>query len=155
MKNSNIGYSFGERSSKVLHTCHPDLIKIHELAITRTRIDYGISEGHRSLERQKELYDQGKSQIDGISKKGKHNYMPSLAGDIYIYHSDPAMRKKLAYDKGSLCYVAGVIMACAVELLEIGKITHLVRWGGNWDQDGIILLDQGFDDLPHFELAKL
>ena len=154
MKNTNTGYTFGARSSKILATCHPDLIKIHELAITRTRVDYGMSEGHRSLERQKALYDQGKSQIDGIRKKGKHNYKPSLAGDIYIYHPDPAMRKKLAYDKGSMCYVAGIIMSCALELFEKGETSHLIRWGGNWDRDGIILLDQSFDDLPHFELIK-
>jgi len=149
-----MNFNFGKRSIEMLDTCHHDLIKIHTLAISRTRVDYGISEGHRSIERQKALYDKGYSQIDGINKKGKHNYKPSLATDIYIYHTDLATRRKLAYDKGSLCYVAGIIIACADELLEIGGISHKIRWGGNWDKDGIILHDQSFDDLPHFELVK-
>jgi len=146
--------TFGKNSKAKLETCHLDLVKIHKLAIQRTRVDYGISEGHRSIERQKELFDKGYSQIDGINKKGKHNYKPSLATDIYIYHPDLATRRKLAYDKCSLCYVAGIIISCAKELYEMGKITHKIRWGGNWDKDGIILYDQSFDDLPHFELVK-
>ena len=147
-----MSFNFGENSKKRLDSCHKDLQLIHKLAISRTKVDYGISEGHRSLKRQKELYDKGYSQVDGIRKKGKHNYLPSLATDIYIYHPDLATRRKLAYDKGSLCYVAGIIDACAEELLKEGFIEHKIRWGGNWDSDGIILIDQSFDDLPHFEL---
>lgn len=147
-------YSFGNGSSQKLNTCHQDLIKIHRLAISRSRIDYGISEGHRSLERQKLLFDQGRSKIDGINKKGKHNFEPSLATDIYIYHPVLEIRQKLAYDLGSLCYIAGLIMCCTAELLEKGEITHTIRWGGNWNKDGVILQDQSFDDLPHFELVK-
>lgn len=130
------------------------MIKIHQLAISRSRIDYGISEGHRSLERQKLLFDQGRSKIDGISKKGKHNFEPSLATDIYVYHPDLETRQKLAYDPGSLCYIAGLIISCADELLGKGEINHTIRWGGNWDKDGVILKDQSFDDLPHFELVE-
>ena len=148
-----MSFTFGNRSTEKLSSCHPDLILIHQLAISRTRIDYGISEGHRSLERQKELFDQGRSMIDGIERMGKHNYQPSLATDIYIYHPDAAIRQKLVYDVGSLCYVAGVIISCTAELLAQEKITHGIRWGGNWDKDGIILMDQSFDDLPHFELS--
>lgn len=148
-------YKFGNTSTRKLSTCHPDLVQIHQLAISRSRIDYGISEGHRSLERQKELFDQGRSKIDGINRKGKHNFKPSLATDIYIYHPDPETRQKLAYDPGSLCYVAGVILSCTAELLEQQKISHSIRWGGNWDKDGVILMDQSFDDLPHFELITI
>ncbi len=148
-------YSFGKSSSDKLQTCHPDLIRIHNLAISRSRIDFGISEGHRSLARQKLLFDQGRSKIDGINKIGKHNHKPSMATDIYIYHPELEIRQKLAYDLGSLCYVAGLIMCCVDELLEKGEITHSIRWGGNWDKDGVILQDQGFDDLPHFELVEL
>lgn len=149
-----MGYTFGNRSINNLDTCHEDLQKIHKLAIRRTRIDYGISEGHRSLERQKELFDEGRSKIDGIEKKGKHNFDPSLATDIYIYHPDPDTRRELVYDTGSLCYLAGVILSCAEELLEQNEISHSIRWGGNWDKDGVILKDQSFDDLPHFELIE-
>ena len=146
-------YKLGKGSLKKLESVHHDLVKIIKLAITRTPVDFGISEGHRSLERQKQLYDQGKSKIDGINKKGKHNYSPSLAIDLYAYHPDIEVRKKLAYDVPTLCIIAGVIISCADELKAKGDIKHSIRWGGNWDNDGVILYDQSFDDLPHFELV--
>lgn len=143
---------FGKRSIEKISTCHPDLQKVMHLAISRSRVDFGISEGERSVERQQDLFHQGKSKIDGVTKKGKHNYSPSLACDIYAYHPDPATRRKIIYDTGSLCYIAGIVISCAEELKSKGEITHTIRWGGNWDRDGVILHDQSFDDLPHFEL---
>jgi peptidoglycan L-alanyl-D-glutamate endopeptidase CwlK len=144
----------GTSSLEKLSTCHLDMVKIISLAIRRSRVDFGITEGNRPIARQKELYDQGKSQIDGIKKKGKHNYNPSLALDYYIYHPDLQARRKLAYDKCSLTYVAAIMVCCAEELYEAGEITHKLRWGGNWDKDGIIIHDQSFDDLCHVELFK-
>ncbi|GAB5407828.1 MAG: peptidase [Balneolaceae bacterium] len=148
-------FHFGNSSTTKLLTCHEDLQKILQLAISRSRIDFGIAEGHRSLERQKEhLMKKGKSRIDGIEKKGKHNYEPSQAADIYVYHPDIEIRRKLAYDRPSLCYIAGIVFSCAGELFRKEEITHSIRWGGNWDKDWFFLQDQNFDDLPHFELIE-
>lgn len=146
---------FGKTSAARLETCHSDLQKIMKLAVSRSRVDFGVSEGARPLERQQQLFREGKSKIDGINKKGKHNLTPSEACDIYVYHPDYETRKKLVYDVGSLCYIAGVVISCAAELLAAGEIQHSIRWGGNWDRDGVILHDQSFDDLPHFELRNV
>jgi peptidoglycan L-alanyl-D-glutamate endopeptidase CwlK len=143
-------YEFGDRSKKRLETCHEDLQKIMSLAITRSRIDFGISEGHRSPERQLELYETGKSTV----KKGKHNENPSHAVDIYAYHSDPEVRKEKQYDIASLSYIAGVVVSCAIELWERGETSHVIRWGGNWDVDGTIITDHSFVDAPHFEIRE-
>lgn len=145
-------HKFGNRSLERLNTCEKDLFKIMSLVISRSQIDFSITEGHRSLERQEQLFKEKKTKIDGVNKKGKHNYFPSLAVDIAIYHPDKNTRNKLVYHVPSLAYVAGVVQSCAIELFEKGEIKHKVRWGGNWDKDGIILQDQSFDDLPHFEL---
>jgi len=145
-------HKFGKNSLNKLSTCHVDLQKILSLAISRSLLDFGISEGHRSLERQKMLFDEGKSTIDGISRFGKHNYTPSMAADLYIYHPDNEIRKKIIYDKIHLAYIMGIIASCASELLEKGKIFHRIRWGGNWDSDGLLVIDQKFQDLPHIEL---
>ncbi len=147
-------FSFGKRSREKLATCHMDMQLIMELAISRSKVDFGISEGRRSLSRQKELFDLGKSKIDGISKKSKHNYGPSLAADIYVYHPDLETRRKLAYDKIHLSYIAGVIDACAEQLYKKGLIRHKIRWGANWSMDGVIDYDQSFDDYPHLELIS-
>lgn len=144
-------FSFGKRSLDNLATCHEDLHAIAKEAILDSQIDFGISEGHRSVERQKELYDKQLSKIDGINKKGKHNYNPSLAFDVYAYVKD---NRKLAYDEKHLCTIAGTVIGAANKLFRNGSISHIIRWGGNWDMDGQIVYDQSFQDLPHFELKK-
>jgi len=150
-----MGYKFGKNSQGKLNTCHKDLQLIFNKVISISKVDFGISEGHRSVERQNELYIQGKSKIDGINKLGKHNHYPSQAVDIFAYHANREVRSKLAYDKSHLGYIAGIVDAVAEELYLEGKITHKIRWGGNWDSDGIIDFDQSFDDYPHFELIKV
>lgn len=142
-------FIFGKSSKRALKTCHADLQMIMRSAIAMTTVDFGVSEGYRSVERQKALFDLGKSKIDGITRKGKHNYDPSLACDIYAY-----LNGRSSYDKETLSYLAGMIEFIGKQLYVSKKITHLIRWGGNWDMDGEILLDQSFDDRPHFELIK-
>ena len=139
---------FGLNSAKKLRSCHPDIQAIMNLAIKRTDIDFGISEGHRSMKRQKELFNMGKSKV----RRGKHNESPSMAVDVYAYHPDLETRRRLAYDKVHLAYLGGLFTSIAKELKELGIITHDVRWGANWDRDGVIDFDQDFDDYPHLEL---
>ena len=70
--------------------------------------------------------------------------------DIYPYFDNGAK-----WDNEHLSYLAGLIHGVTEMLLVEGKITHKIRWGGNWDMDGVILIDQTFDDRPHFELIKI
>lgn len=147
-------YSFGSTSEEKLKNCHKDLQLIFRLAIKRSKIDFGISEGHRSIQKQLQYFNEGKSKVDGVKVKGKHNFLPSEAVDIYAYHPDLETRRKLAYDKSHLSYIAGVVDSCAEELFAKSEITHKIRWGANWDSDGVIDYDQNFDDFPHFELLK-
>jgi peptidoglycan L-alanyl-D-glutamate endopeptidase CwlK len=148
-----MGYELGQNSADKLKDCHIDLGRIVTFALQLSEIDFGIAEGHRSVERQQQLFKEGKSQIDGITKKGKHNYNPSLAIDIFVYHPDKNTRTKLAYDVSHLCYIAGIMQSAAKILKSQGRISHDLRWGGNWNGDGVLLYDQGFDDLVHFELV--
>ena len=141
-------FKFGKTSKKRLATCHIDIQLIMNEAIKITNVDFGIAEGERSVEKQQQYFKEGKSKIDGIKKKGKHNYTPSLAVDIYPYFNNGAK-----WDNEHLSYLSGIIHAVSEILLKNGKITHKVRWGGNWDMDGVILIDQSFDDRPHFELV--
>jgi len=146
-----MSYKFGNRSNRNLATCHVDLQLIAEESLKISQVDFGVSEGHRSVEKQLEYFNTGKSKIDGVNKKGKHNYQPSLAMDIYAYVSG---KPKLSFNPTYLAYLGGVITATAQRLLNEGRISHKVRWGYNWDSDGEIGTDQRFNDLPHFELIK-
>ncbi len=105
-------------------------------------------EGSRTQETQMEYYAQGKSKLDGINKLSKHQVSEdqplSMAVDIAPYKID-------WNDKNRFYFLAGIIKAVAAKLLEEGKITHAIRWGGDWDSDNNFK-DQSFFDLPHFEL---
>jgi len=137
-------FSFGRNSQEQLSSCDKNLQAVMQLAIKRTTVDFGISEGHRTPQRQLELYAQGRTKPGNIVtsvKVSKHNGSPSAAVDIFAY-----VNGKAVWDQAHMCLVAGVILACADEL----RIK--IRWGGNWDGDGEIISDQNFIDLPHFEL---
>jgi len=141
-----MSYKFGSTSLERLETCHKDLQLIAREAIKYTQVDFGIACGYRSPEDQLKAFKAGFSQIDGITRKGKHNYSPSLAMDIYAWIG------KASWDIRYMLYLGGVITSVAMRLKDDGKITHEVRYGGNWDGDGILMDDQSFNDLPHFEL---
>jgi len=157
-------YKFGKKSLENLNTCHDDLITIAKEAILNSPIDFSITEGKRLITRQLELYSKGRKReggewvivdkskivtnIDGVDKKGKHNYSPSLAFDICVYVKG---KPELAYNKELLYYAGGVIMATAKRLYKEGKIQRELKHGADWDRDGNIY-DHRFIDAPHFEL---
>lgn len=146
---------FSDRSMAAVATCEPDLQLVLLTAVTRCKIDFAVSQGHRTVEQQREYFKAGKSKLNPDDpeqlKKAMHLRSPSMAADIVLCVPG---KPDLAYDVRGLCYVAGVIQSVAAELLAAKKIRWGVRWGGNWDGDGEIITDQSFNDLPHFELEE-
>jgi peptidoglycan L-alanyl-D-glutamate endopeptidase CwlK len=134
---------FSPISSQRLLTCDQRLQEIMVRALSRSKVDFGIAEGQRTIQRQIELFKEKKTGKDGVNHLSKHNYNPSLAVDIYGW-----VDGKMDYSIPVMCYLAGVIESVA------GEFGFKIRWGGNWDGDGIIITDQNFDDLPHFEIVK-
>lgn len=55
-------FSFGAKSSERLAKVHPDLQRVFNEAIKNSPLDFSITEGLRTKERQKELFSAGKSQ---------------------------------------------------------------------------------------------
>jgi len=129
---------FGKRSLANLATCHPDLATLLDVVIQHH--DCTVLEGARSDERQAELFRQGKSKLDGVTKRSKHQPIGGLsyAVDVAPWPIDWNNRERFVY-------LAGIIRGHA-EALGIA-----IRWGGDWDGDDD-LKDQTFIDLPHFEL---
>jgi peptidoglycan L-alanyl-D-glutamate endopeptidase CwlK len=147
--------SFGKNSTNQISTCHVYIQKILHRALEMSIVDFGVSEGHRSVDRQNMLFLMGRSKIDGVDRKGKHNKIPSEAADIYAYTPNKEYRRKISYDKSHLSYIAGVITAACHQLNKDGDINCTIRWGANWNRNGIIDLDQSFDDYPHFEIENI
>lgn len=152
-------FTYGNKSKKRLDTCHKDMVLIMEESLTSSPIDFGISQGERSYDEQLGYYLEGKSKIDpripSQLARAKHvitkERPKSKAVDIYVWIPG---RKDLAYDREILTFLAGHISGTAKRLYIEGQVTHLIRWGGDWDRDGDVLDDQKFDDLPHFELME-
>lgn len=139
-------FQFGTRSRGHLGTCHPRLIDVAEAALRHSPYDFSIIEGHRSLERQQQLFREGKSQIDGITRKGNHNYSPSRAFDFLPY---PGSVNGVAVwdDVQRFAVIAGIILSTGL------RLGIPLRWGGDWDGDGNAK-DQSLYDLPHIELLE-
>lgn len=143
---------FGLRSQSRLNTCHDDLKKICSEAIKY--FDFSIIEGARPDEKQYQYYREGKSKLDGINKRSKHQVTKenplSNAVDVSPYPIDFSNKLKA---KARFYMLAGFMFMAADILYRNGEITHKLRWGGDWDSDKD-LEDQSFDDLPHYELVK-
>jgi len=56
-------------------------------------------------------------------------------------------------DTKRMIFFAGFVICTAKRLKKEGKISHDIRWGGDWDRD-TELKDNRFQDYPHFELRK-
>lgn len=123
---------FSEKSKNKLSTCDERLIEILDEVIKE--YDCTILEGHRSIERQAELYASGRSRV----KLGKHNAYPSLAVDVAPYPVDWENRERFI-SFGS--FLKGVAHSKGIE----------IRWGADWNSNWNFE-DQHFDDLVHFEL---
>ncbi len=128
--------SFGTSSREKLDTCDDKLQTICELVIEE--YDFTVLEGHRSGERQNELFRQGKSKLK--AGQSKHNSLPSKAVDLAPY--------PIAWENTERFYLlAGMMFQAAYDM------GIKIRWGGDWDKDWVHS-DQSFMDLPHFELVE-
>ena len=125
---------FGRRSKERLATCDSKLQKVFNEVIKH--VDCSVLEGHRGEERQNALFEDGKTQVK--FPKGRHNSSPSNAVDVTPYPVDWEDRERQTLFAG---FVLGVAKLMGVTL----------RWGGDWDMD-FHVMDNRFDDFPHFEI---
>lgn len=133
-------YKYSQKSLDKLKTCHDDLQKIFMEAIKYVNIT--IIEGIRTVDRQQELFNAGKSKTMNSKHLGINGV--SMAVDVALWPIDWS-------DRDRFVYLGGFIQAIAFMLHEKGEIAHLVRWGGDWDSDQDIK-EHKFFDGPHCEL---
>lgn len=119
-------FKLSQKSKDKLQGVHPDLVKIVLRAIEITEVDFGISEGLRTKERQEELYKAGKS------KTLKSRHLIGQAVDVVAYVNGQVSWELKYYQK-----ISEAFHKAALELNL--KIT----WGGSW---------VGFVDGPHFQI---
>lgn len=134
------------RSRTRLQGVHPDLIRVVERAIQLSRQDFTVLEGVRTLERQKQLYAQGRTKPGPKvtwTLNSRHFVDPKTG---YGHAVDLA---PFPIDWSELTKFDAISRAMFDAAKELGIA---IRWGADWDRDGKPR-ERGESDSPHFELA--
>lgn len=135
---------FSKQSLANLATCHVDIQVIFNEVIKT--FDCIVTEGYRNQEDQEKAFASGNSKLH--YPHGKHNSQPSLAADVYPY--DPRVNIDWN-DSIRFYYFGGYVMGIASRLKYEGRITHDLRYGGDWNRDTMVK-GESFPDTGHFEL---
>jgi hypothetical protein len=144
--------SLDPKSLELMTRLDDRLADVMREAAKATPFDWRVVQTDRTIAQQREYFRAGNSRVnpdaytgrlDELYKAAKHITGPGMpksrALDIALVGSEP-------YHVPSLCYLAGVVRA-------IAQARGLqVRWGGDFDRDGILLEQGTFQDLPHFEI---
>jgi len=131
-------FRFGKSSLGKLDDIDPVLRLVMMEAIKLTVIDFGITEGMRSLERAEQL------KADGLSKVGnKSKHCLGKAVDI------------VAYDGSKITWDLDFYEEIAQAVGEVSELLNIpIRWGGSWvTGDFKLNRDMSFIDAVHFELG--
>ncbi len=122
-----MAFRFSSRSLEKLHTVRPELQRVMVDALQRSTVDFGITEGIRSLERQRRLL------AAGATHTLDSRHLTGEAVDVVAY-----LDGHIRWDWPLYMQIARAVAAASHEL-GIG-----VTWGGSWNS---------FPDGPHFELS--
>jgi peptidoglycan L-alanyl-D-glutamate endopeptidase CwlK len=132
---------FSQESFSKLSTCHPDLQALFYEVIKN--FDCVILEGYRNQQEQDLAYSEGRSKLQWPN--GKHNHQPSMAVDVTPYPVNFSDIKRLYW-------FAGYVMGIAQKLKDDGKMSHSVKFGGDWNGN-VEDINQHFRDMQHFEIV--
>ncbi|MBD3768000.1 MAG: M15 family metallopeptidase [Gammaproteobacteria bacterium] len=126
------GFALSKRSLANLEGVHPDLVRVVKRAIEITRVDFGVSEGLRTLERQKQLKEEGKS----TTLKSRHLKQADGYGHaVDLYALDKS--GKATWKHEDFRPVIQALMTAAIEL------DVQIQAGALW---------RTFLDSPHIQL---
>jgi len=113
-------------SIKRLEGVHPDLVKVVKRAAELTDVPFIVTEGLRTLARQKQLV------AAGASKTMKSRHLNGHAVDLAV-----VLNGKLSWDWPLYHKLAKIVKQAAAEV----KVP--IEWGGDW---------KSFKDGVHFQL---
>lgn len=121
-------FKLSQRSLSRLQGVHPDMVKVVKRAIELTQVDFGITEGLRTLETQKKYVATGKS------KTMNSRHLTGHAVDVVAYPVDK--------DTWNFKYYRIISEAFKQASKELNIP---IVWGGDWTT---------LKDGPHFELDR-
>lgn len=121
-------FKFSQRSLKNLDGVHPDLVRVAKRALELSEVDFGVIEGLRTPERQRELKAKGAS----MTLNSRH--ITGHAIDVAAF-----VAAELRWDWPLYPKIAKAFKQAASEL------NVKIVWGGDWRK---------LKDGPHFELDR-
>lgn len=133
-------FKLSKTSLARLNGVDQELVAVVKRAIEISEVDFSVLEGMRTMQRQRELYAQGRTAPGKIvtwTMKSKH--IEGKAVDLVPY----------PLDWNDLAKFDAIREAMFDAAEELGV---KIRWGADWDCDGNYR-EKGEYDSPHFELA--
>lgn len=134
-----MGFKLGKTSLARLKGVDETLVNVVKRAIEISEVDFTVLEGVRTLERQRELYAQGRTAPGKIvtwTMKSRH--IEGKAVDLVPYPLDWNDIEKFNKIKDA--------MFQAAKELDVN-----LRWGADWNGNGEYR-EKGEYDSPHFEI---
>ncbi|HCM7226994.1 TPA: M15 family metallopeptidase [Klebsiella aerogenes] len=119
-------FTFSQRSERNLQGVNADLVKVVRRALQLSAVDFGITEGVRTRERQRQLVAEKKSQ----TMNSRH--ITGHAVDVFAYPTAEGSWEWRYYQQ-----IANAFKQAGREL------AIPVEWGGDW---------KTLKDGPHFQL---
>lgn len=137
-------FRYSEKSTERIRELHKDLQIILGEAIKH--IDITVVQGFRDEMAQNTAFNCGYSKVKWPNSK--HNKMPSHAVDIIPlkYPANGSFK-----DWAKFAYMIGIVKGISEEMYKNGTIKHKLRFGLDFNRDGILFNDS-FIDAPHIEL---
>lgn len=120
--------ALNERSLKALEGVHPDLVKVVHRADELTDLEFIVTEGLRTMKRQRELV------AAGASKTLKSRHITGHAVDFA-----PMVFGEVTWKWPAFIPIAAAFKKAA------GELQIPIVWGGDW---------KSFKDGPHIELDR-
>ena len=147
-------YKLSTKSQERLIGVEPELKEIVYEAIKVTKVDFGVIEGLRTEEKQKQLVESGASQ----TMKSKH--LEGRAVDLMAYIGGRGSWELSVYDEiADAMKEAAIKVDVAVRWGAAWTVTDIREWEGTMEEAMNAYIDtrrgQGrrpFIDAPHFEL---
>jgi peptidoglycan L-alanyl-D-glutamate endopeptidase CwlK len=131
-------FALSRRSRDRLVGVAPELVAVVERAILLTKVDFGVTEGVRTLERQREMVAKGASQ----TMDSKH--VIGRAVDLVAY-----VGPRISWELSLYNEVAEAMRTAAV----LNSVP--LRWGGAWNVQDIRRWEGSMEDaMEHYVAAR-
>lgn len=128
-----MAFNLSKRSLDRLAGVHPELVKVIKRAIEITDVDFVVTEGLRTQERQRQLFSAGAS----TTMNSRH--LTGHAVDLAAWVSTAPGKGEVRWDWPLYYRISAAVKVAANEL------GVSIIWGGDW---------KTFKDGPHFELNR-